>query len=80
MILIDLKAHAQCSEDGCAATMPVKLGLLAGGTIGFQPTQPGWQVGNSGPGSALQMLCPKHARRVGVVTDLAAVRDIKGVH
>lgn len=78
MIIIDLPAHAQCVEDGCKETMPIELGLLAGGGIGFRPTQPGWQMGHGGPGTALQMRCPKHARTVGIVTDIAAVRGAKG--
>lgn len=79
-ILLDIKAHAQCVEEGCKETQPVKLGMLAGGGIGFQPTQPGWQVGHAGFGTAIQMRCPKHRRTVGIVTDLAAVRDAKGMH
>lgn len=81
MILIDLPAHAQCSEEGCAETMPVQLALLTGGTLGFRATAPGWQVGHEPTlGAPFLARCPKHARTVGVVTDLAAVRNAKGMH
>ena len=80
MIVIDMPAHAQCVEEGCTERMPVTLGLLAGGTIGFGPTVPGWQIGHAGPGTPLVMRCPKHGQRVNVVTDLTAVRNAKGMH
>jgi hypothetical protein len=83
MIRLKLPAEMACEEEGCTASLPVKLVLLGAGTLAAT-WAPGaakdWQVGiPRNPGQPVSTRCEKHTTVIQQVGP-AGARMVKREH
>lgn len=78
MILINIPSVAKCPATDCKREQPVELCLLAGGTLGFRPTEKGWQILLTAPGAPIIAKCPDHHEKLNVVEKPSMLHRIGG--